>query len=516
MFANRRNQERGITRLPKQLDVPGLKQLQSLQAECHHAPGKTMQLPFGSPPEDYSLAVFTDRSSGGLHWALYREDGAASMLVWDQISHDPVCIYQLISAQFPGVDMKQIAVRTATPADLQYTQSSTGNLALPAMSEMSSSGSLMRPKPTLEGDLVNMQIASLLQSISMNRAFGRLELEFGRETATVYFTEGVPMHCLAAGLQGEAAFIEVVSLEEGNFRFYQEQWQGEKTIRRRLDTLLMEGAALDDQFQALKKKGIGPQSYLVKKDPNLTEKRFKEIVEAGAGADMELQRQFYLAIDNRVRLQDILRKFNVAKQVWVPILFNFLTCNLVDFYDQLPASLNPDQPQILIDWSQALMAERTLLRKDTGIYSYPAFLYHLGRESQRFERFGSPFSVIVLNIMMQALSPSSSFIEPISLEVLPQVVERIEKIKRKTDLLAHFETFGLVLLLVESDAKALQGLSERLVDSLMSTPVMAGGGFSARGYRLRVSLGRACLPDDTTDLNQLLSLARPSKLENLG
>ena len=126
MLGNRRNEDRGFNRLPKQAGLPTLKQLQAMLSESLKAVGRTTQLPFGDPPEDYSLAVFKDRGKGDLHWALYRGDGSTSMLVWDQVSMDPGYIHQLITAQFPGFDLKPVALQPADFSGFQHERTADG------------------------------------------------------------------------------------------------------------------------------------------------------------------------------------------------------------------------------------------------------------------------------------------------------------------------------------------------------------------------------------------------------
>lgn len=166
MLGNRRNEDRGFNRLPKQAGLPTLKQLQAMLSESLKAVGRTTQLPFGDPPEDYSLAVFKDRGKGDLHWALYRGEGSTSMLVWDQVSMDPGYIHQLITAQFPGFDLKPVALRSQPT----FQASSTRELQTAWDSyEQQSTSMRMRAKATLEGDLKNLQIPNVLQSIGMSK-----------------------------------------------------------------------------------------------------------------------------------------------------------------------------------------------------------------------------------------------------------------------------------------------------------------------------------------------------------
>lgn len=502
MLGNRRHEERGINRLTKQSSLPTLKQLQGMQAESLRAAGRITQLPFGDPPEDYSLAVFKDRTKGDLHWALYREDGNQSMLVWDQVSQDPGFIHQLITAQFPGFDLKPVALRSQASFQAQ-TQGETGSNSL---AEQQNTTMRMRGKATLEGDLQNMQMPNVLQSIGMSKGTGRLEVETPEESATVYFDDGSPIHCVLGQLSGSVALIELVGWEEGEFRFYPEAKSETKTIKKRLDTLLMEGAALDDQYKLIKQRNIGNDTYLIRNHASITEQLFEQMLEKGTGADMVLQKRIYQMIDNKSRLIDILRKFNVSKQDWVPIIFNFATCNLVTFVDELPDSKEKPKPEANIDWTQARAAERALIRQDTGLYAYSSFLYLLEREFLRWERFGRPVSVILLECSTRPVEPGG-IAEPLTIAGVKEVAERINKMKRKTDLFAHYETFGFALLLPETESASARNFAARLAEMLMTSPLSGGLG----GLPVLASVGVACLPDDCNTLGSLLAMARPAR-----
>jgi hypothetical protein len=157
---------RGINRLPKQPSPPTLKQLQGMfQDTIQNA--RASQIEFGDPPEEYSLAVFKDRQKNEVHWALYHGEGEASMMVWDQPSNDPGYIHQLITAQFPGFDLKPVALRPSeefrTDIDMRRPPTSTSQMPQPLQGtyEPQISGHT-GAKATLEGDLKNIQMPNVL------------------------------------------------------------------------------------------------------------------------------------------------------------------------------------------------------------------------------------------------------------------------------------------------------------------------------------------------------------------
>ena len=490
---------RGVHRLPKQPSPPTLKQLQAMLHETI-GQGMTCQVTFGEPPEEYSLAVFKDRLKNEVHWALYLGEGEASMMVWDQASNDPGFIHQLITAQFPGWDLKPVALRPT--ATYQPTESSLAAKTYEQNYEQQSISSRIREKPTFEGDLKNMQMPNVMQSIAMSKGTGRLEVENGFELATIFFNEGRPVHAVSRGVEGESSFIELVGWEEGEFRFYPGIICEQRTIRRRMETMLMEGSTLDDQLRSLKEKGFTDNTYLVRKTAVVTEKEFEELLEKGTGADAELSKRIYQQLSTG-SAGEIFNRMNLTRPQWVPVIFNLVSLDIIGLQDK--AAVAPGAvADVQIDWSQALAAERVLMRSDTQILSYPAFLYFLKSELLRWERFGRPFSVVLLQIST-APNSSGGGSEPLSIPAIREVGERISKLKRKTDIFAHYETFGFALLLIETDGQAARAFANRLATSIMSQPV--GAGLSAE--TVLVKAGAASVPDDCSTAESLLARARP-------
>jgi GGDEF domain-containing protein len=369
----------------------------------------------------------------------------------------------------------------------------------------------MRSKAILEGDLQNMQMPTVLQSIGMSKGTGRLEVESNDENATVYFDDGTPIHCVLGSLEGQAALIELVGWEEGEFHFFTEPKFETVTIKKRLDMMLMEGAALDDQYRLLKQRNINENSYLLRNHPSITEQLFEQMLEKGTGADMTLQKRMYQVIDNKTRLKDILHKFNVNKQKWVPIMFNFATCNLVTFVDELPDSTEKAAPETDIDWSLARTAEAALTRPDTGLLTYPAFLFLLEKEYYRWERFGRPVAVILLELNIKGKEVEQGGVpgipEPLPPAAIKEVAERINKLKRKTDVFTHYETYGFALLLPETESTSAKNFAGRLAEMLMTTPLSAAFG----GKPVLASVGVGAVPDDCSSVGAMLAAARPPR-----
>lgn len=552
-------------RLKKQPNPPSGTQIRDMQEQAVASVGRTIEQPFQEQRREYTLTVFKDRLKKECLWMLYRGEGSSSTLEWSEVTTDVDLIHHLICSQFTGVapkpgqtenggksekpekedfekrffeEMRAESARTA-----EKRTDSTGReqaaaapdtpqrqpakpVAFPpitaateppgwAKTNQSRAGpdktaraeKAPIPKPILEGDLQNLQMPNLLQSIAMGQMTGRLEVTTTAENATIHFADGVPKHCELREAEGDLALVEIVGWDEGEFSFFPDRSDYPHTINKRVELVIMEGLLLLDQSKFLENVGIKPDSYLFRNHANISESLFEQLVCQGTVADMLLQKALYQAIDNKSTLADLLRVRPVPKPKWVPVIFNLVTCGLVWFgeqpYEQQPAVA----PSGDVDWERVAFIEKALCRADTGMFSYDAMLYFLQREFVRVERTQRPLSLIVFAVHPHtdaddAPAPALA----LDVDAVKEVKRRVEKIIRKTDLLGHFDTFGYALMLPETDASSAKNLASRIGDMLKNMRID-----KRADAPIQVSIGVATIPNDCHDLAKLLSAARPSR-----
>lgn len=522
MIQNQRQDNRHNIRLPNQATIPDLKQIYALQAQAQSNSGRTVELPFGDAPEDYILTIFRDKTKGDWLWMLYRGHGTDSFLEWSYVTPDPGVIHNVISAQFPGASLKPIVLtEDAARADfgppnayeaLKASQVTTSNYDQQSISasqerQSTTSGMSKLQRPTLEGELENLSVPNLLQSIAMGKMTGRLEVASNTDVANVHFFEGSPLHCSMRGVEGDAAIIELVGWSSGAFRFYPEPKTRVETVKKRLDWLLMEGAAFDDQYKFLNARGLTLESFVVRKHNNITESMFEQSVAKGACNDMRLLKGFYQSIDSKSTLVEVLRRRPLPKIDWVLVLYTLVSCDLVHFIENLPESPKQAVAGVPpVDWQSVRTFEKSMLRADTELYTYPAFLYFLEKEFARFERFSQPFSIIIIEAVLRN-SKNAKVTDPLPLNAVKEVAKRVDRLKRKTDLLGHYETFGLALLLPLTDGTSARSFASRLADVIVSTPLTD----EIDAASLVLTIGTASIPESCQDLGAMLAMARPTK-----
>src|SRR5262249_3424611 len=139
--------------------------------------------------------------------------------------------------------------------------------------------------PTMEGTLKDMPVPTLLQSIAMGEMTGKLVITNDQTGSELFFTSGALIHATVLNLKGDLAIMELVTWDDGKFRFYRDEKTDQKTVERRVDALLMESITLLDQSKFILKSGLKMETYLNKKHPEMSETEFEQKLKAGAPCD---------------------------------------------------------------------------------------------------------------------------------------------------------------------------------------------------------------------------------------
>lgn len=498
-------------RLPKLQTILNDTDLQFLLQEAGTRRGTLIELPFLSGAQTFMLTVKYTADQGAV-WTYYRGDDDRAQMLWQHPTGDTNLVLNLCAVETgqPSVGysatgmlseqnemMKSASKQSQTAHELdQVSQSQTSTLV----------GAPIGKTASLEGDLSNMQVPTLLQSISMSKMTGCLRLTDPTGMCSIWFEDGTPMHAETAEATGDQAIVESITLEEGEFHFYPNEKAPEHTVKRRVDSLLMEGVTLLDQNKFVKEQGLKPQSYLVRTNDRITEAEFEAALTKGAPLNLDVQKQFYSLVDNGSTLMDLLRRMPMIKNEWVPVMFNLLSCRLVTLSDTPPQGVHVvpvlNLPKYDIDRAGIQGVVRSLSRQETGIFSYPAFLFLLEQEFMKSAALGLPLSVIVFE---PKLRQGETF-APMPMQFVKELLHRIESAKRNFDVLGHFETFDFAMFLPNTQTKTAKVFAARLLEVLSTDPVVPKQ--LGQAYLM---CGIACAPEDTMELPSLLSAAREAK-----
>lgn len=530
-------------RLPKQMAIPSYGDVQFLMQEAQKMAGRVVELPFSSADKktDFVLSVRYETrdvdpdQSMDPEWALTQYSGGPPRIMWKHPCRDLslICNFILqagggdaLGDVLPTGSMMSAGSAASGGGESQSTGAynpvaTTSGLAPTRMTLPGGSAPAEAPnisfdpprlgaKATLEGDLNKLQVPNLLQSINLAKMTGRLDIKTKVDACQVFFQEGIPLHCYLKDNQGDSALAELITWTAGEFRFWPDEKTHDRTVNRRLDAILMEGVTLLDQWKYLETAGLKQESCLVRKNAMMSEQELSARLEKGAPLPLEQQIEFYDMVDNRNTLSDLLRKRPMQKTQWVPLLFNLVSCGLVQITDQAPAQNRLARlKSIGVDENQFQSVIKTLTRSETGIFNYYAFIYFLEQEYLRYEYFNLPFSLIVFSLGIRKGGDDSPVVEALQMIAIRRAMQRIGLVKRQIDALGHYETFDYAILLPNTNAAAAAALANRISDVLREAPLASDMDSRA----LALAFGVATVPEDCVDLDRLIQFAKKARDE---
>jgi Domain of unknown function (DUF4388) len=489
--------------------VPGMRTLNGMFQEAKNAPGRVVQQPFkvklplNDATESFSLAVSTERS-GTCSWMLYRGEGSGSFVDWSKSTNELTDIATMLLNMFPGFESESEAL--ATPVERKVD--------IPSADGVDAENDKYKEQIVLEGDVLLMQVPTLLQSVNMERLTGRLEVVHAKDKATLHFNDGVPIHCITKWEKGEAAVMELATWTSGEFKFFRGPKTSVISINRRLNALLLEAATIKDQSQQLTNRGLKDTSYLNRQIELQSEVQLMEATANGTGFSPKLQWEFYSAVDGQSTLVEILRRVRMSKAAWMPSLFNLVDCDVLTFSDE-PFATEVEQVESQavshkVDWSAVEALENTLKRGESGILSYPAFLLFLRNEFERHHCHGSGFSIMLIEAFSEVPGPDGDKIwkrAALRQRDSIKLTQVLDDLKLTADIIGHFETFGYAMLMPETDETQARIVSERVTASMDNMDMR---GPLEEELQVRVSV--VSVPQEVGFLEEALGLAR-SRLE---
>ncbi|HEY9777045.1 MAG TPA: DUF4388 domain-containing protein [Planktothrix sp.] len=464
---------------------------------------------------EFSLTVQASPRGGDCDWRMFAGLGQRARPLWHYTSCDVLLVYNLIVSSCGGGGLPPGGLPTpefGTPVERPFYKLDsvrTSEEMSPLKTSLPGDGAAMaRGGSALTGDLAHVQMPTLLQSILMAKMTGRLKIESSDREAEVYFQGGIPVHAMATDTLGEESIFELLTWKDGNFYFEPGATTDAHTIKQPLDTLLLQGMQLIDNAAYLRNKGLRPEALIARKHQNLSEPDFEAMVKSGMPLNMTAQKQFYKAIVETETIQQLLEKLRLPRSMWIQLMCNLLRTDLISI--EQPRAGKRDKPPLEpkgIDKRAIMNIMMSLRSPETGMFTYPAFLYFLEQEYFRAYRSASPISVVVFQMRIYSanLDPVR---EPLPLSALSEAVRRISRVKRHVDLLAHYEAYDYALLLPNTKTGGAQIFANRLVKALMSEPLIPG---VVDGSNLQVAFGIASIPEDFLDLSLLLSAAEVAK-----
>ncbi len=322
----------------------------------------------------------------------------------------------------------------------------------------------------------------------------------------MYFEHGQPKHAATPAEYGDNAICELVAWEKGTYEFTPDLTTTMRSVERSLDDTINNGIGLLDQNRLLKQNGLTYESYLLRKHKSLSEAEFRLMLTKGAPLDYELQKDIYAYLGHKRTLVDLLRDKPMDKSLWTTLLYNFLSCGLIEV--KQPESVKDSALDFLGEVKgQVGTLANSFVRPESGIYSYEAFLFFLQYEYYRYEAYNWPMSLIIFEIQRRRFEASMEIFDRLPAQAASIATMRAELVKRPLDTLGHFETLDYALLLPNTTASSAAFVANRMYEALTATPLYPGLDRS----NLMLAFGIASLPADGDDLATLVSATKDAK-----
>lgn len=348
---------------------------------------------------------------------------------------------------------------------------------------------------TLAGDLAKVDLPSVFQSVNLCKMTGKLNLYHKTVQAEAYFTEGTLVHATAqhavsgspVGLSPEQILLELLTWETGTFRF-QPGWPATTiTIKRRLESFLLEGATLTDYIKSIEGQGFTENSSMSR--VRGSESSLDEALRKGIPVEIDLQKEIYSKITTNTAVANLIE--DLPKSVWAPIIFNLLNSKLVTISGVRDNS--QDIEQVELDLTLAERAFRVITSPESGVITFPMFVYFLQQEVARSHKTHLPFSLALFDIMSG--DPSGND------QLLSSIADAFQDHSQTYDILTHFDTpfcNGYALLLPYKTPAE----SYLFLDTMLNT--LKSHGFFARA---NLTFGVASFPTDADNIHQLVAAA---------
>lgn len=514
----------GMAKILQKLPAaPGLSEIHHFLSQAMERRGRQVVISWSTPDKlvEFSLEIQCPIKGGDTEWRLFSGKDRERHMLWEYKTCDVLLVFNLIvsssgevhhAVQIDGaISVSESFRDQSRKRDTYYMQAvQTHEVDIARLSQLGlKDNSWSRGTAEHTGDLSLVQISSLLQSFLIAKMTGCLEVNKNNEKARVFFVDGEPTYAEIGKLMGDECILELVTWREGKYEFIIRQRTEHRNVRNSLESLVLQGVKLKDQINYLKNAGLWPESILIQKHPNISQVEFDARTATGAPVNMQVLRSIYTAIDEQSTLKQIASKLQLPQSLWVPSMVHLLERDLISFTNEQTKAEKPENliPKT-IDPTAIHSVMMSLRRAETGMFTYPAFLYFLEQEYFRGYRSGSPLSVMIME-MRVIKGPPDFKREPLDVVAVAEVFRRISQLKRHIDLVAHYETYDYAMILPNTKSSGANVFAQKIVNALLSTPLPGG----VHAGKLSLSFGIACIPEDCTDLSYVLAAAEAAKAQ---
>lgn len=504
--------------------APTIGEIDQFFSEVMRQTGTKLQLcwPNADKSADFLLSAHISKDGGEAQWEFFSGSGKNQQPLWTYVTSDILLVTNLIASSMLQAEYKTAATGKRVKAadgygEIYQIPDTYYRTALDLMAKEQQKISMLNQSArsrqpvtsVLAGDLAQVDISNVIQAISHSRMSGRLNISTPTGNGEVYFVNGVPVHAKSGSLQGDECLLTMMICRHGNFRFDPDIEAEKKTVRQKTDVLMLKGVLLRDKAQFLNNSGLQLDSVVKRKRADLAEAEFEAVSSSVAsGSHLEFsmfaQKQFYLAIDDRATVGELVDKLQLTESQWIPLMCRMIKCDFVELVNSDPTHGQLPLERKIIDRQAIYSVMMSLRRSETGMYTYPAFLYFLEQESIRSLRSNKSLSIALVE--MRISGPHYEYRSPLPANILGECVRRISTIKRDADLLGHYEIFDAAVILPDTNNRGAKTFGNRIIEAMRERPLT-----NEAGAEIFIAVGTATMPEDVGDMGFLLAAAEAAK-----
>ncbi len=498
--------------------MPEIGDLHHFMSSVLEHPGKQINITWLTEDKNgtYTLNITSLPLKTDPEWHLSLKRGILKRTLWHHNSCDVLLINNLlISTCNPNKEQIDASGQIATTA--MHRAASRSNDQFFVKTSMTGIEAMKDPNKTVSmavstdhafGDLSVVALIFVLRSLGSTKATGKLKLKHEETEAEIYLVDGEVIHAHLNSMDGLDALYSLIEWETGIYSFEALVVSPMRSINTQLEVIMMTGIKNKEDATFLRNNNINLNTILIRRNINLSDKEFDNLASQGTNLDLNFQRSFYKYIDDKSTINEIIERTHLTRDKWMSAIVNLVKCGFVTGTnsESWGKGKKPPLRPKNVDVKAIDKVMMTLRQSDTGLFTYPAFLYFLEQEYFRSYRQGAYFTILNVQIW-QSQGENDFNWQWLDKASLTEAIRRISKLKRFVDIFAHYENNDYVILLPNTALAGAITFGHRIIRELSKDPLSA----NINNENLKIAIGIAGIPEDVRELGLLLSAAEFAK-----
>lgn len=357
---------------------------------------------------------------------------------------------------------------------------------------------------SFEGSLKALPSFGLIQTISLNKNSGILEVTHSEGVLQIYFDAGKPVHAVNGDQAGIDVLYQFILQEDGFFRFIPNRRPDKQTIQLRVESFILEAATLFDETKYLNSLGLTKYSGLFPREYFSDLQALEEAMKRRGAECDENTWNFYEGLQDSHIATEVIEHSELNRRQWTHALYQLVMAGLVtisnDGFDDEDISA-----RLVSSWSydRKKVDEFTAKLHDprTGLLRFEFLVWLLEREFERARTQMWPLAIIIFEFRKRNKTFSEMVMQ--DKDTVLTTLAEIADCKRSIDWFAHFEDDQFAVLTPGLDINLASMFARNFVDICTRNLGKLRDGQSDWEY----SFGVSSIPGDTIEWQKMVGFA---------